>query len=99
MKKLTKDHILDQLKIERAYIKSQFGVISIGLFGSYAKDEQKPESDIDLIVELSSPTFDNLAGLQIFLEKKFNKKIELVRIRKGLSDRFLERINKDVHYA
>jgi predicted nucleotidyltransferase len=99
MKQLTKDHILDLLRSERTFIKSNFGVVSIGLFGSYAKDEQNPESDIDFIVELSSPSFNNLAGLQIFLEKKFDKKIELIRMRKGLSELFIERINKEVHYA
>jgi uncharacterized protein len=60
---------------------------------------QGTESDVDLLIELSEPRFDALAGLQIYLEKKIGKPIELVRKSPGLSERFLKRIAKQIHYA
>ena len=91
--------ILDLLKQEKAYLQSEFGVLSIGLFGSYAKGTHDSGSDVDLLVELVEPRFDLLAGLQIYLEKRIGKPVELIRKRPGLSERFMSRISKQVQYA
>jgi hypothetical protein len=96
---LTDQEILDLLQKEKAFLKREFGVLSIGLFGSYVKGTQGPESDVDLLVELTEPRFDFLAGLQIYLESKIGKPVELVRKRPGLSERFLKRIETQIQYA
>lgn len=67
---LQKD-IIELLRDEKRNLPEKFGLISIGLFGSHAKGNQSPESDVDLLVELSEARFDSLAGLQIYL-RKFN---------------------------
>jgi uncharacterized protein len=97
--KMTGQEILDLLRQEKPYLSRKFGVLSIGLFGSYSKATQNSESDVDLLIELDEPRFDALAGLQIYLEKKIGKPIELVRKRSGLSERFLKRIAKQIHYV
>ncbi|MBW1802807.1 MAG: nucleotidyltransferase domain-containing protein [Deltaproteobacteria bacterium] len=91
--------IIELLRNEKGNLQDKFGLISIGLFGSHAKGTEDRESDIDLLVELSEPRFDSLAGLQIYLEKRLGKPIELIRKRKGLSDRFLRRIERDIQYV
>jgi uncharacterized protein len=91
--------ILDILRKEKRYLQENFGLLSIGLFGSYVKGKQKPDSDVDVIVELTEPRFDFLAGLQIYLEDRLKKPVEVIRKRKGLSERFLRRVEKDVHYV
>ena len=96
---ITGPEILDLLHKEKAFLKRKFGVLSIGLFGSYAEGTQGPESDVDLLVELSEPRFDYLVGLEIYLESKLGKPIELIRKRPGLSERFLKRIENQIHYA
>ena len=96
---MTRKEILDFLRKEKPYLSRKFGVLSIGLFGSYVKDTQGPESDVDLLVELSEPRFDFLAGLQIHLENKIGKPVELIRKRPGLSERFLKRITSQIQYA
>lgn len=75
---ITKTEILDSIKSEKDFLARQFGVVNIGLFGSYAKDVQSSNSDIDVIVELKEPRFDRMAGLQIYLENKLGRRIELV---------------------
>ena len=80
-------------------LQDKFGLISIGLFGSHARGTEGPGSDVDLLVELSEVRFDYLAGLQIYLESRLGKPVELIRKRKGLSDRFLRRIERDIQYA
>ena len=91
--------ILEILRREKTYLNKNSGLASIGLFGSYAKGEQRPGSDIDLLVELKEPRFDFMAGLQIYLENKLGHPVEIIRKRKGLSNRFLNKIAKDIHYV
>ena len=96
---MTDKEILDILRKEKPYLQKKFGLLSIGLFGSYAKGTQQPESDIDLLVEFTEPRFDFLAGLQIYLESRLGNPVEVIRKRKGLSDRFLRRVEKNIHYV
>ena len=80
-------------------MRNKYGVLNIGLFGSYAKGTQYADSDIDFLVELEAPRFDWIAGLQIYLEEKFGKRIELVRKGNKLNRRLMERIGGEVIYA
>lgn len=91
--------IIALLRAEKRILQEKFGLISIGLFGSHARGTEEPESDVDLLVELSEARFDSLAGLQIYLEAKLKKPVELIRKRKGLSERFLEQIERDIRYV
>jgi len=75
---MTKNDILTFLKERKPFLKHQYGVLSIGLFGSYARDEYTPESDIDIAVELEKENkADNYFGLLHFLEDNLHKKIDL----------------------
>ena len=68
---MANQEILKALREEKAYLLENFGVLSIGLFGSYAKGTEGPDSDIDVLVEFKEPRFELLAGLQLYLEIKF----------------------------
>ena len=96
---MTQGEILSLLRREKPYLQRKFGVLSIGLFGSYSKGMERPESDIDLLVEFAEPRFESLAGLQIYLESRFGKPVELIRKRKSLSERFIRRIEENIQYA
>jgi predicted nucleotidyltransferase len=96
---ITEKDILNVLQKEKRYLQENFGLLSIGLFGSYSKGKQGPDSDIDLLVELSEPRFDFLAGIQIYLEDRIGKHVEVIRKRKDIGDQFLTRIEKNIHYV
>jgi len=52
---------------------------SIGLFGSYARNEEKPESDIDIIISLKEkPSLLQLIKMERELSELLNKKVELI---------------------
>jgi len=99
MKTLTENQIISLLKAEKSYLAKEFGVVNIGLFGSFARGQSDRNSDIDLIVELREPRFDYLAGLQVYLENKFSRKIEIVRKGNRINSRFVKRVEKDTIYA
>ena len=64
-----KRSIIERLRRERTALAS-LGVLEIGLFGSFARGEQTPESDVDLLVEFTPQqhTFDSFMDLSFFLE-------------------------------
>ena len=96
---MNKNEIIKILKEEEKFIQNEFGVISIGLFGSYAKQTEHINSDVDLLVEFKEPSYSYLMGLYQFLESKINSKIEIVRKGPHLSKRFLDTIKKDLIYV
>jgi len=96
---LTRNTIIRLLRAEKLYLAKEFGVVNIGLFGSFARGQSDRNSDIDLIVELKEPRFDYLAGLQVYLEKKFSRKIEIVRKGNRVNSLFVQRVEKETIYA
>lgn len=95
----TKDEILKLLEENREQIK-EFGVSKLGLFGSYAKEEQTDESDLDFYVEFEEgkKTFDNLMELAFYLEDNFERKVDLLT-DKSVSERFRNVMEKDIQYV
>lgn len=96
---LSSDEILKIINEKQQDIK-KFGIKSIGLFGSYAINKQKKESDIDLIVEFKKgkKTFDNYMDLKFYLENLFDCKVDLV-IKEALKVDIKPYILKSVKYA
>lgn len=95
----SKIDVIRLLKNEKSFIANKFGVVSLGLFGSYAKEKQNIDSDIDLFVEFKAPRFDYMAGLQIYLEEKLGHRVEIIRKGKHISLRFQKVIEKDIIYV
>ncbi|WP_321507165.1 nucleotidyltransferase family protein [uncultured Methanoregula sp.] len=61
-------------------IKKRFGVSKIGIFGSFARGEERPESDVDVLVMFrkGGETFNNYMGCKFYLEDLFGRKVDLV---------------------
>ena len=91
---MNKQSIITSIQAEKNYLQQHFGVEEIALFGSYARGEEKPDSDIDILVATKTKTLSNYFSLLDYLQAKFNKKIDLVTKHKGLSQRFVTIINR-----
>jgi uncharacterized protein len=76
------------------------GVHRLGLFGSFVRGEQTPDSDVDLLVEFepSRKTFDNFMTLSFFLEELLRRRVELVT-PESLSPFLGPHILAEVEYA
>jgi len=75
----TKDEIIKILKSEFSYISENYNVKSLGLFGSYSREQQLPGSDIDILVEFKKPIgFFKFIELEDYLSEKTGAKVELV---------------------
>jgi len=73
--------IKDLIKKEMEYIKKKFYVSKIGVFGSYSKGKETPDSDIDILVEFNGPIGRDFIELQKYLEKILGKRVDLVSIK------------------
>jgi len=96
---MTKNDILEKLSQEKNYIQNTYGVDKIGLFGSYAKGLQNENSDIDIYVEFKNKSFKNIAGLWVFLEDLYSKKIDLLHKHKQSKGAIFDSIQKEVIYG
>lgn len=76
-KKMDSVEIIKKLK-ENKDVLIKYGVKKIGFFGSFIRDKQKDNSDIDFLVEFEEPNFDNFMDLVFFLEDLFARKVELI---------------------
>lgn len=75
---LNVDYVINTLNKHQQTIKS-FGVSSLALFGSVARNQAKTTSDLDFLVQFKGvATFDNYMNLKFFLEDLFQKPVDLV---------------------
>jgi predicted nucleotidyltransferase len=75
---MKQDTVLQILKQKNAELTKQFGVKSLLLFGSVARDEATSASDVDLLVEFSRPVgYFGLFALQDYLEKLLGCPVDL----------------------
>ena len=92
---------MDFLIQNKQYFRERFSIVKIGLFGSYAKDEQTDGSDIDLIVEFEKNTpnlFDVKAELKSFIKEQFDIQVDIAR-EKYLKPIYIESILKETIYV
>ncbi|MBK6902013.1 MAG: nucleotidyltransferase family protein [Saprospirales bacterium] len=81
---IAKTDILDYIKRHKPELISQYHLSKIGIFGSFARGEQTPESDIDLIVEFETGTEDLYQikqALKKLFEREFHKEVDICRER------------------
>ena len=90
--------VLNILKSRQHEIKQRFRVKRIGLFGSFARGEAGPQSDVDILVELDRLSFRNFMNLAFFLEDLFQRKVDLVT-PEGLSPYIRPYVEKEVVWS
>ena len=95
---ISKSEILTKLKELKPSLYNDYSVKEIGLFGSFSDGTFSDESDIDLIVELEKPIGWKFFSLELYLQKIFNRKIDLVT-KNALKDQIKDSILKKVNYV
>ncbi|MFZ4521731.1 MAG: nucleotidyltransferase family protein [Bacteroidales bacterium] len=98
---LTRIEILSYLGENKVAFHDTFGICKIGLFGSFARDEQTDQSDIDILIDMSSDTedmFDKRLKLRDLLMKRFSKKVDICH-EKAIKPIFKDLVFKDAIYA
>ena len=95
---ISKNDILSKLKELKPILYNDYAVKEIGLFGSFSDSTFTENSDIDILVEFEKPIGWKYFSLELYLEKIFNRKIDLVT-KNALKEQIREIILKQVHYV
>lgn len=97
----TKKDILDFLKQNRRYLSDKYHIRKIALFGSFAKNKQHDESDVDILIDIEEGT-ENIHELKLslknYLSNAFGRKVDLAR-EKYLKSYAKKYILKDAIYV
>jgi predicted nucleotidyltransferase len=97
-KQKDKVYVLRIIRGIQSELADRFTVKRIGVFGSFAKGDEGPESDVDIIVELAEPTFDHYMDLKFRLEEVLNRPVDLV-MADTVKPRIKPIIEREIVYA
>lgn len=89
------EEIIKELQSYKKEIRERYGIIILGIFGSFARGEQKESSDVDILVDLEKPIGFNFFKLWDELEEKLQRKVDLVTL-KSLREEIKEDILKEI---
>ena len=90
---LDRAQTIEKLKSTREYLSEYYGVSSMLLFGSVARNEQKEDSDVDVCVEMI-PNLFNRAGVKVYLEELLGCSVDVVRMREHMNQLLKQQILK-----
>ena len=90
--------IESSLRAKKNQLTKKYPIESLAIFGSYARDEQTEESDLDLIVEFNDTIGSEFIQLADELEEAVGLKVDLVS-KKGIKDRYFDSIKADLIYV
>jgi predicted nucleotidyltransferase len=90
---LDRTETINKLKGTQQYLNEHYGVRSMMLFGSLARNEQKEDSDVDICVDMV-PNLFRQAGVKIYLQELLNSNVDVVRMRESMNPLFKQQILK-----
>ncbi len=74
---LTKESVIEALRKELPYLRDEYGVERICIFGSFARGLQRGRSDIDILIELKKPLGLGFVKLAYYLEESLGRKVDV----------------------
>lgn len=93
---------MDTLQILTQYQKEsgrRYGILSLGIFGSLARDVSSDASDVDVVVRLKEPNLFTLSRIRIELEERLNRHVDIVSYRERMNPFLKERIQQEACYV
>jgi len=96
---MDKKKIREKITGQLPFLRQRYNVKKLGIFGSVVRDQQRKESDVDMLVEFTAPIgFFDFIRLENFLAKTLNQKVDLVS-KKALKPAIKNNILKETMYV
>ena len=96
---MNKQSILEKLRMIKPVLSEKYGLTELALFGSYSRNEESDQSDIDLLVNYRSPMGMRYFDMVYELEDIFKETKVQVISRDGIKPNYFDRIKSDLIYA
>ena len=94
----TLNEIKSILVDNKSRLSEEFGLTELAVFGSYSRNDQNEESDVDILVDFSRPVGLEFIELAFELEKLLGIKVDLVS-RNGIKPRYFEFVKEELIYV
>ncbi|MGE0882609.1 MAG: nucleotidyltransferase family protein [Blastocatellales bacterium] len=94
-----REEVLDVLRHEKDELANRYGVITLGVFGSVARDEAREESDVDVVITMRQPDLFAMVHIKDALEEALHRKVDIVRYREGMNQFLKKRIDQEAVYV
>jgi predicted nucleotidyltransferase len=94
---MSRYEIEEMIKKHKPILHEKYKVESIGIFGSYARNQETDESDIDILVSFHEPVGWEFVDLKEYLENLLRKKVDLVT-EGALKPQLKEAVLREVVY-
>ncbi len=95
----TRETYMKKLRKFAAEHGAEYGITRIGIFGSVARGEHTPESDVDVLVEAPVLDLFSMVNIKDSLEEIFGRPVDVVRRTNHMHPRFKARVEKEVIYV
>jgi predicted nucleotidyltransferase len=77
-------------------MRQEFGVKRLAIFGSVARNDARPDSDLDVLVDFADrPDFDSFMGLKLYIERLFGVRVDLVT-RRALREEIRSNVEREM---
>ena len=94
-----KKDIVEILRRYKKEVAQQYNILTIGIFGSVARDEAGTNSDVDVVVHISEPDLFMLAGIKNDLEERLCRPVDIVTYRDTMNPFLKKKIDSEAVYA
>lgn len=88
--------LLREFKEQRG---ADFNLTALGYFGSYARGDARPDSDIDIVFETDRPNLLITSEMRLDLVELLNRPVDVIRYRERMNPRFKARLEKEAIYV
>lgn len=96
---LQPDEVLAILRRFKNSRGESYGITRIGVFGSVARGEPGPDSDIDVVYETDRPNLFRASHMRQELEELMGRHVDVVRLRAHMNPRLKARIQREARYV
>jgi predicted nucleotidyltransferase len=92
------EEVRDELAALKPHLQAEYPIDELGIFGSYAREEQRSDSDLDVVVSFERPvTLFDLVRLEDELTRRLDVEVDLIT-RDSLKPQIETRVAEDVIY-
>ena len=96
---LDRDSVLDELRQLKSELSRRYGVHRLALFGSLVHGATRPDSDIDVVVELVEPDLFALVHIKEILENEFHRSVDVIPYSPLMNPYLKARIQNEAVYV
>jgi len=96
---MKRDTALDILRHYKEENLDKYGILTMGIFGSVARDEAKNSSDVDVCIQTKVPNMFHIIHIKDELQTLFSTNVDIIRVREKMNPFLKKRIEKDAIYV